>query len=189
MYRAMTLKVLQKKIPLDDEVKIGCLADETNVRLEQDGEQLRVFLDNVDVTRAIRSRAVTNAVSAVSMVKRVREVMVREQRRMGERGGVVLEGRDIGTVVFPDADLKIFLVANAATRAKRRLLELGREGSDLSLADVEREIRLRDRKDSHRAISPLRKAPDAFVIDTTAMTIAEQVGAIVEKAKEILEQR
>ena len=165
------------------------LAEETNIRLEQEGEQLKVFLDNTDVTRAIRSQAVTKAVSAVSMVRRVREVMVREQRRMGELGGVVLEGRDIGTVVFPGADLKIFLVANVTTRAKRRLLELQREGVEMPLDEAVRDLRLRDRTDSRRAISPLRKAADALVIDTTDMTIGEQVNAIVDKAKEIIASR
>lgn len=188
MYRAMTLKVLQKKIPLDDDETIGNLAERTNIRLEQHGEELKVFLDNVDVTRAIRSPAVTGAVSAVSMVRKVREVMVREQRRMGERGGAVLEGRDIGTVVFPDADLKIFLVASVDARARRRALELRGEGAEVPVDQVERELVVRDRKDSHRAISPLRKAPDALVIDTTDTTIAQQVDAIVEKAKEIIEQ-
>ncbi len=189
MYRAMTLKVLQHKINLEVEERISRLAEKTNIRLEQHDDQLKVFLDRKDVTHAIRSQAVTNAVSAVSAIKKVREVMVREQRRMGANGGIVLDGRDIGTVVFPNADLKIFMIANVKERASRRQKDLIKEGVDVSLEELVDEINERDRKDSRRNISPLRKADDAIILDTTNLVIAEQVKFIVNKANEIIDKR
>ncbi|MBI4546757.1 MAG: (d)CMP kinase [Ignavibacteriae bacterium] len=189
MYRAMTLKVLRHGIDLIDEEKISELATQTEVRLENDIGGVRVFLDKQDVTDAIRSPDVTNAVSAVSSYRKVREVMIREQRRMGERGGIVLEGRDIGTVVFPDADLKIYMVANVSERAKRRQEDLKKQGVNATLSDVIVGIQERDLKDSERNISPLRKAEDAIIIDTSDLTIDEQVETIVRKVKEILRQQ
>lgn len=189
MYRAMTLKVLQHEINLEAEERISRLAEKTNIRLEQHDDQLKVFLDSKEVTRAIRSRAVTNAVSAVSAIKKVREVMVREQRRIGVNGGIVLDGRDIGTVVFPNADLKIFMIANVKERASRRQKDLIKEGVDVSLEELVEEINERDRKDSKRNISPLRKADDAIILDTTNLTIAKQVKFIVNKANEIIDKR
>jgi cytidylate kinase len=189
MYRAMTLKVLQHEINLEAEERISRLAEKTNIRLEQHDDQLKVFLDSKEVTRAIRSRAVTNAVSAVSAIKKVREVMVREQRRIGVNGGIVLDGRDIGTVVFPNADMKIFMMANVNERASRRQKDLIKEGIDVSLEELVEEINERDRKDSKRNISPLRKADDAIILDTTNLTIAKQVKFIVNKANEIIDKR
>lgn len=189
MYRAMTLKVLQENIGLEDVKKIADLAARTSIRLEQQDDQYRVFLDNADVTRAIRSQAVTRAVSAVSMIPAVRDAMVREQRRMGKSGGIILEGRDIGTVVFPNADLKIFMVANVEARASRRRKELEKEGTSVPLDQVTVEILERDRKDSARPVSPLKRADDALIVDTSNMTIAEQVELIVKKAKELMERR
>jgi cytidylate kinase len=183
MYRAMTLKVLQQKLSPDHADQIARLAERTSIRLEQKDGELRVFLDSEDVTKAIRSQTVTRAVSAVSVVKAVRDVMVREQRRIGQCGGIVLEGRDIGTVVFPDADLKIFMVANVEERAKRRQRQLERQGTLLPFDQLVNEIIERDGKDSGRNISPLRKADDAIVLDTSNVTIAEQVDFIVGHAK------
>ena len=189
MYRAMTLKVLEEGIDPSQRVKIGELAGKTQIRLEHQHGRLRVLLDNLDVTDAIRSQVVTRAVSAVSSIESVRRLMVREQRRMGEHGGVVLEGRDIGTVVFPKADLKIFMMANVRERARRRQIELREQGLEISLEDISDQIIERDQMDSERDISPLRKADDAFVVDTSDLTIEEQVDFIVEKAKEILKSK
>lgn len=189
MYRAMTLKVLQNKIYLESEEEISQLAQHTNIRLEQHDDQLKVFLDNKDVSKAIRSQAVTKAVSAVSSIKKVREVMVREQRRMGERGGIVLDGRDIGTIVFPDADLKIFMIADVKERARRRQKDLQIEGENVALERLVEEIIERDRKDSKRNISPLCKADDAIILDTSNLRITDQVEFIVKKAKEIIAKR
>jgi cytidylate kinase len=189
MYRAMTLKVLQSKIYIESEEEISHLAQNTNIRLEQNEDQVKVFLDNKDVSKAIRSQAVTKAVSAVSSIKKVREVMVREQRRMGERGGIVLDGRDIGTIVFPDADLKIFMIADVKERARRRQKDLEIEGENVDIERLVEEIIERDRKDSKRNISPLCKADDAIILDTSNLRITDQVEFIVKKAKEIIAKR
>ena len=138
------------------------------------------------MTAKIRTRQVTNAVSAVSMVAEVRRLMVQEQRAMGKKGGIVLEGRDIGTVVFPDADIKIFMIAQPRERAVRRSKELAASGINTEIDELEKEIIERDKKDATRSISPLSKAEDAIVLDTTNMTIEEQVEFIVKKAKEKL---
>ena len=186
MYRAMTLKVLEQHIDVSDAERIGSLAEETEVRLRRNGSELQVLLDSQDVTNKIRSQVVSNAVSAVSSVPEVRRALVREQRSMGEDGGIVLEGRDIGTVVFPDADLKIFMVAQVEERARRRQRELQQSGVEVDIEKLEKEILERDRQDSERTLSPLRKADDAIVLDTSDMTIEQQVEFIINKAKEIL---
>jgi len=189
MYRAVTLKVLRNGIQPDDEDAIARLVDRTHVELKKVNSSLKVFLDSEDVTEEIRSREVTNAVSAVSRQRRVREAMVREQRLMSEGKGIVLEGRDIGTVVFPDADLKIFLVAGIEARARRRQRELKAKGVHTDLAVVLTELKERDHIDSTRKESPLRRAPDAVELDTSQLTIEEQVECVVRKAQEILEER
>lgn len=188
MYRAMTLKVLKQNIDVNDAEQIGKLAEKTSIRLERHNGSLKVFLDGEDVTKEIRTRRVTNAVSAVSSIKKVREVMVREQRRMGEDGGIVLEGRDIGTVVFPNADIKIFMIADPKERARRRQKELEQHGVKVSLEELVQEITVRDKKDSSREVSPLRKADDAIVLDTSNLTVKQQVEFIITKAKEVLYQ-
>ena len=186
MYRAMTLKVLEMKIDLHDETAIAKLADETEIHLVQSNGELQVMLDRRDITAAIRRPDVTRNVSRISAMKPVRDVMVREQRRMGEQGGIVVEGRDIGTVVFPNADLKIFMVADVEERASRRRKELEKQGADLPLEQLKSEIIDRDRKDSERDISPLRKANDAIRLDTSNLTIEQQVDFIIEKVQKIL---
>ncbi len=185
MYRAMTVKVLEHHLELGDEESIVALAERTRIELRQHENSLKVFLDNRDVTRAIRSQEVTRAVSAVSAIRKLREVMVREQRRIAKVGGVILEGRDIGTVVFPDADLKIYMKANVEKRAMRRRQELALQSMDIALEDLVSDIRERDRKDSQRDVSPLRIARDAIVIDTSDLTIEEQVDLIINKVEEI----
>jgi len=188
MYRAITLKVLRSNIEPSDSDAIDKLVEDTSVRLEQMNDQIKVFLDNQDVTKDIRSPEVTAAVSAVSAIPKVRELMVRMQREIGKNGGVVLEGRDIGTVVFPDADLKIFMIANVDERARRRQKDLERIGVQVNLEKLIEDINERDYKDSHRNLSPLKKAEDAIVLDTTNLTIDEQVDFIVNKAKEMMKK-
>lgn len=189
MYRAMTLKVLEEKIPIDDEERISRLAEKTQIEIKHDNDHLKVFLDNKDVTGDIRLPEVTNASSAVSSYAKVRELMVREQQRMGMKGGVVVEGRDIGTVVFPGADLKIFMIASPEVRAERRQKELSEKGVIVSIEQLIREINERDRKDSQRNLSPLKRADDAMILDTSNMTIDEQVNFILDKVKEIIKQK
>ncbi len=183
MYRAVTLKVLRSGIDPLDEQSIRLLLESTRVALEDHGGTLGVFLDDENVTEEIRTPEVTTAVSSVSSLRSVREGMVREQRRMGEKGGIVLEGRDIGTVVFPDADLKFFVVASIVERARRRLQELRQKGIQARLKDLERELQERDRIDSTRPESPLQRAPDAIEVDTSSMTVAQQVELVVEMVR------
>ncbi|MBM4168202.1 MAG: (d)CMP kinase [Ignavibacteria bacterium] len=187
MYRAITLKVINRGIPVDDAEQVCRLAEETHVRLARDDGSLTVYLDDRDVTREIRSKKVTQHVSTVSSYPGVRTVMVREQRTMAEGGGVVLEGRDIGTVVLPDAQLKIFLVANIAERARRRRSELEASGIATDEGTLISELVERDRKDESRENSPLRRAPDAIELDTTNLSVTEQVDFIVKRARSIIE--
>ncbi|MEW6510212.1 MAG: (d)CMP kinase [Bacteroidota bacterium] len=189
MYRAATLKVLRNGILPDDVMQVAGLIERTRIELNVRSGKLLVMLDGEDVTREIRSGAVTRAVSAVSRIPDVRAVMVREQRRMGVQGGIVLEGRDIGTVVFPDADVKIFLIASIEARARRRLEELRAAGQHADLATLTEEIGERDRIDSTREASPLRKAEDAIEVDTSSMTIEEQVAAVLDRVRTLLKEK
>ncbi len=184
MYRAFTLKLLRSGLDGFYSRKIAQLAEATRIELQPENGSLKVLLDGEDVTEKIRSPEVTAAVSSVSTVREVRLAMVKEQRRLGKAGGVVLEGRDIGTVVFPDADLKIFMVASIEARALRRQREMEAQGIVADLETLIKEIRERDEKDSSREESPLRKADDAIELDTSTMTIDEQVEFVVQKAKE-----
>ena len=186
MYRAMTLKVIEHGVDPRDEGAVAKLATTTHIALVPAENGLRVELDGADVSERIRRPDVTSAVSAVSSVPEVRQLMVKEQREMGKLGAIVLEGRDIGTVVFPDADIKIFMIAQSRERAVRRSRELASQGISAELEELERLIVERDNKDATRSISPLSQAADAIVLDTTALTIEEQVEFIVKKAKEKL---
>jgi cytidylate kinase len=183
MYRAVTLKVLDEQIDISDQAAVEEIAHSCRIGLQSNREGNRVFLDGVDVTGRIRLPQVTNAVSAVSSYPGVREVMVREQRRMAEHTDVVLEGRDIGTVVLQDADLKIFMVANVHERARRRKKDLAENGIDAD--ELAQEIELRDMKDSTRKASPLMKAADAIELDTSGLTVEQQVQFIIDRAKNI----
>jgi CMP/dCMP kinase len=187
MYRAVTLRVLEENIPLTDVERIGTLAESTQIKLERTEGGNRVYIESRDVTNAIRSHKVTQSVSLISSYQRVRNVLVREQRRIAEGGGVVLEGRDIGTVVLPKADLKIFMVARVSERVVRRKKELEALEGTVDIDKLEQEILERDRFDSTRLVSPLRRAPEALEIDTSALSVHEQVQLVVDKAKEIIE--
>ncbi len=181
MYRALTLKALRAGLSPSDERALVELAGGTHIGLEEGGRRVR--LDGEDVTAAIRSREVTLASSRVSVHPGVRRDMVERQRRLGSEGGVVLDGRDIGTAVFPDAEVKFFLDADPARRARRRQAELRATGSAVDLVDLEREIRERDHADSTRADSPLLKAADALVLDSTELSpedVVERMLAAVE---------
>lgn len=188
MYRAVTLKVLDAGVGVEDREAVERVSRESTLRLEPDAEGNRVFLDGADVTAAIRKRVVTRHVSLVSSYPGVREVMVREQRRVALQGGVVLEGRDIGTVVLPDADFKFFLVADDLERARRRKKELEQSGTIVSEDELLQDIRSRDQQDSTRVSSPLRQAEDAIVIDTTTLSIEEQVERILAYVRKREEQ-
>ncbi len=187
MYRALTYKILREGIDPENETAVIEALKNSKVDLIKEENRIKVFLDNKDVSENIRSIDVTNAVSAISSYKKVREMMVDIQRRISKEGGVVLEGRDIGTVVVPNAELKIFMIAGIETRAKRRQKELSEKGLFIDYNKIVNEIIERDNKDSKRKESPLRKADDAIVLDTSNLSIEQQVNFIVKKALEIIE--
>jgi len=178
MYRGLALKILRQGVDLADDQKLAELVNSTSVDLQCDRAELEVLLDGKNVASEIRTPAVSQMASKASALKLVRDRMLELQRRLGERGGVVAEGRDIGTVVFPDAQVKIFLSASAAERARRRCAELRAAGQPVDLDVTLREIEERDQRDSERALAPLRKADDALVIDSSNST-ADEVAACV----------
>ena len=179
MYRAFALKALRAEIPLDDSEALEKLAAETAIRLESGGDENRVFLDGEDVTGLIRNPTVTDAASRVSVFPAIRAWMVKLQQQLGAEGGVVMEGRDIGTVVFPQANAKIFLDAAPEVRGMRRFDQLGPKPAQQP-EDVIRDLRERDRRDRNRADSPLKPAEDAVFLDSTNMTLEEAVAAAEE---------
>ncbi len=186
MYRAVTLAALRAGIPLDEE-HIAQLLPQVRIELRPSPHGQRTFLNGEDVTDALRLPEVTRWVSLVSSFRRVRSFLVEEQRRLGRQGGVVMDGRDIGTVVFPEADVKIFLTASLAVRARRRLQELRSYGvTDITEHELAAELQRRDELDSQRAESPLRCAPDAIVIDTTELTIEEQTERVLQFVRQKL---
>lgn len=189
MYRAVTLEVIRQKIDLHDEKGVAAIAASASIELRPGPFKLHLFLNGEDVTDEIRSAEVTRSVSAVSRIRSVREALVRIQRRLGRDGGVVLEGRDIGTVVFPRADLKIFMVAEIDARSRRRAAEMRERGEPSTEEQVAEDIRRRDELDSGRAVSPLVKAADAVELDTSELSIEEQVEFVVRKAKDILKKQ
>jgi cytidylate kinase len=191
MYRAVALKAIEKKIPLNDEEQLEALTRGTHIELksptpeqESRGLKNRVFLDGREVTYEIRTADVAQAASQLATIAGVRKVLVAEQKRAGQGGGVVMEGRDIGTVVFPSAELKIFLEAAPAARAQRRWLEHQEKGDHVSAEGVLIEVRERDKRDRERKVSPLVRAADAVLIDNTAMGIEETARLIVMLAQE-----
>jgi CMP/dCMP kinase len=191
MYRAVALKAVERNMALENEAGLEALARETHIELkapragqEQAGLNNRVFLDGREVTQEIRTPQVAQAASQLATIAGVREVLVAEQQRAGQGGGVVMEGRDIGTVVFPKAELKIFLEASPETRAERRWNELREKGQTLTLLEVLAAVRDRDRRDRERKVSPLVRASDAVLVDNTAMGIEETARLIVFLAQE-----
>lgn len=179
MYRSVAWKYLQTGADFD-EAFISRLANEMVIEFRPEANINRVFVDGVEVTDAIRSAEVTANVSRVAAIGDVREAMVAQQRRMGEAGGVLMDGRDIGTVVFPNAQVKIFLTATVEERALRRYKELTAKGEQVDLKQLQADIAYRDKQDSEREISPLRQAEDALYLDTSEMTI-DQVTAFILK--------
>ena len=169
MYRLFTLKVLKEGVSFNESEKIRELLENLNINIEND----RFYLDGEDVTEKIRTYQVSDNVSKIAALKEVREKMVLLQREFSKSKDVILDGRDIGTVVFPDADIKIFLVADPMERAKRRYRELKEKGEDVSLDEIFKNIMERDKIDSNRDTAPLRKAADAVEIDTTKMNIKD----------------
>jgi CMP/dCMP kinase len=192
MYRALALKSLGSGgVAVTSENDLEELARKTHIllrapapELEKEGVKNQVYLDGIDVTQAIRTPAVAQTASRVATIAGVRAVLVAEQQRAGAGGGVVMEGRDIGTVVFPQAELKIFLVASPEVRAERRWKEHQEKGEDLTLDQVLQEVHERDKRDTERKVSPLVRAADAVLVDNTAMDVEESARVIVMLARE-----
>ena len=184
MYRALALKAIDKDASFDDEVALVKLADASRIQLEPTINGNRTLLDGKDVSARIRERDVTEGASRISVHPKVREWMVSHQRAMGAGGGVVMEGRDIGTKVFPNADVKIFLDADPVVREQRRLLQQSLRGGPAELSAAE--IRLRDQRDRTRAASPLVAAPDALVLDSSRLSEDEVLGKVEELVREKL---
>ncbi len=188
MYRAVGLKTLRDDSSLSDARKIIAAARDCKIQLKDDGGKLKVLLNGEEVSEAIRAARVSQAASIVSGISEVRRILVRAQQEIGAQGSVVMEGRDIGTKVFPNAALKIYLDANEATRARRRFEENYRKGVMLSLEDTRTEIHQRDQRDSLRADSPLVQAKDAIYIDTSEKSIKEVVRQILRLVERLQTQ-
>jgi cytidylate kinase len=184
MYRALALKAIRRGVSLSDAVALESLARETHIDLERGADGQKVLLDGADVTQAIRTAEVSQAASRVALIPGVRQLLVDEQRRAGGRGAVVMEGRDIGTVVFPHAELKIFLDASVEVRAERRWREHQQKGDGFTLAQVVDEVHERDLRHRSRVASPLVRANDAVLVDNTAMDAVETARLIVQLARE-----
>lgn len=183
MYRAMTVKALKTGIDLDDPGALARLAEETEVAIRPDPDGTRVILDGRDVTGEIRTPEVTQASSSVSAAAGVRKRMVELQRRVSEGGGIVAEGRDMGSVVFKDAEIKIYLDASLACRALRRKKELEAAGTSVTLENMKKNISLRDAYDSSREHSPLVVPEGSIIVDTTDMTIEDQVERVIQEVR------
>lgn len=186
MYRACTVLAKENKIDYGDEAAILAAVDQNKIELKSINGEQKVFVGEDDITQAIRMPEISANVSQVAALAGVRKKMVSLQRQMAGKMNVVMDGRDIGTTVLPNAEVKIFLLASAHSRAQRRMLDLKQRGikSDQTLQEIEESIKQRDYKDSHRSISPLKKATDAVEIDTTKMNIEQVVDAILTKIAE-----
>ncbi|USS92749.1 (d)CMP kinase [Fructilactobacillus ixorae] len=185
MYRTVTLRALQAHVDLTNEAEVLAVLQQTKITFTPGDPVQHVFANQDEVTEEIRSETVTNHVSTVSALPAIRAALVKRQQELAKAGGIVMDGRDIGTTVLPHAAVKVFLVASVKERAERRYLENQAKGITTSLKTLQQEIAERDYKDSHRAVSPLRKAPDATEIDTTALSIAE----VVERIADLIRQK
>lgn len=185
MYRSVTFAALKNHVKLDDDQALKELLKTIEIRFVPAEPEQRVFVNDEEVTQAIRTPEITNNVSLVSAQPSVRAELTKRQQEIAEAGGIVMDGRDIGTTVLPNAEVKIFLVASVRERAVRRFKENQTKGIDTPLDVLEKEIEERDYKDSHREISPLTQAKDAVLVDTTSLTINQ----VVDKILEIIDQK
>ena len=188
-YRCVALQAIRNGLTVKDEKEIIDLLDDIDIKIESEGEKDKIFLNGEDVSAEIRETPVTNAVSPISSILEVREKMIKLQRKLAEGKNVIVEGRDIGTVVFPDADLKIYLDADESVRVKRRYEESIKSGIDISYEEVEKHIKWRDKNDKNKKYGALKKAEDAVIVDTTNMTIEEATERIKELINEKMEKR
>ena len=183
-YRCVALQVLREKVSLEDEKKIIKIAKDINIEINNTGDKDVILLNGEDVSKEIRTKEVTSIVSQVSSIIPVREKMVEVQRKLANGKNVIVEGRDIGTVVFPNADIKIYLDASEEIRAKRRYEENKQNGIDTTYEEVLENVKMRDYNDMHKKVGALKKADDAIVVDSTNLTIED----VVEKIKEIIKK-
>jgi CMP/dCMP kinase len=183
MYRAIGWKAQRDGVDPADEQALAKLCDQTNISIRKDNDDPRVFADGVDVSDAIRTPEMGMMASAVSRSRAVRARLLVLQRELGAQGGVVMDGRDIGTVVFPAADIKFYLDASAEERGRRRFLELKAKGQDVDLERITREIEARDLQDSSREIAPLMRAADALFIDSSRMCIDEVIDRMLTEVR------
>lgn len=179
MYRAIALKALQDGLDIEDEESISNLAEGCSLSFKQENRENRISINEIDVTELIRNDTVSSATSKISRYIRIREKLVSQQRVIGADGGIVIEGRDTGTVVFPKAEIKFFLKADVEERGKRRFLEL-KDSLKCNLGEIIDNLRKRDKRDEGRALSPLTPADDAILIDTTDLSIDELLDFMVE---------
>lgn len=186
MYRALTLKAIENNIDPNDGMKLFNLLEKTTITFKQYKNGQKVFVNGEDVTKEIRNEEVTNLVSYVARHATIRQEMVARQQVLAKSGGVVMDGRDIGTHVLPDAEVKIFLNASVEERAKRRYEENMDKGFQTSFETLKKEIEERDLMDSKRKVSPLIKAKDAIEIDTTSLSISNVANKIIEKVETII---
>ena len=183
LYRAITLAALEQKLDIHDPGQVKELAQRCRIDLKQVNQELLVFLDDREVTEQIRNPEVTRAIAPIAAMPEVRQELVNRMREMAREQSLVAEGRDMGSVVFQQADLKIYMQATIGERAHRRQQELMQKGIQVSLQDLEEEIQRRDHSDANRAHGPLVKPQDALVLDTSSMTLDEQVDWVVEIAR------
>ncbi len=188
MYRAVALYLLQHQIPVDNADAVKAALSEIEITFHHVGTEVHTFLNQVDVEKEIRTIAVSELVSPVAAISDVRRTLVKQQRHMGKHKGIVMDGRDIGTVVFTDAELKLFVTASLEERIKRRTLDLINKGIEASSEEIERSIVDRDRIDSTRSDSPLRQADDAIIIDNTNLSREQQLEISYDMAISVIEQ-
>lgn len=180
MYRAITWKSLKLKIPLDDIDKVVAMAEKTQILLKNQNGRFKIFVDGIDVTGEIRKERISKLTNKIASIGGVRNILRQKQQEMGKNGRVVMEGRDIGTCVFPDAKFKFYLDASIEERAKRRYYQLLKKGDRVSLKKIKDAIAERDYKDKNRGINPLKQAEDAVVIDSTHLTLREVAKIILD---------
>ncbi|OGB66053.1 MAG: cytidylate kinase [Caldithrix sp. RBG_13_44_9] len=184
MYRAVTLRALQEKVPVEAQQQVAELAQKMELKFGWNNARTIIYMDGEDVSEKIRTPLIDQKISPVAANPLVRRILVRKQQQLGRVGGVVMDGRDIGTVVFPQAELKIFMIARVQERALRRQKELEQKGMKVDLEKIIADMEYRDQQDAGRSHGPLKKADDAVEIDTTGLTIPEQVDRIYRLAME-----
>ena len=186
IYRVLSLAALHHDVELDSEASLVPLAANLDVQFQVEGDLVKVILEGEDVSRTIRTEEVGNAASKIAAFPRVREALLRRQRAFRQAPGLIADGRDMGTVVFPEAEVKIFLDASAEERAQRRYKQLQDKGFDVNFERLLTEIRERDDRDRNRAVAPLKPAEDALVVDSTSMTIDEVLATVLAYAEQQL---